>query len=92
MTDHDDRRSPPASGTRADDDHDAQADPGWPQNTEEEADETPPPPGTADALEEEPAVRQAVDDDTSTAAFGEYREEERGQQAPAFLEPTDSDD
>ncbi|MFE9358479.1 hypothetical protein [Streptomyces olivaceoviridis] len=91
MTGHDDRRSPPASGTRADDDHDAQADPGRPQNTEEEADEAPPP-ETADALEEQPAVRQAVDDDTSTAAFGEYREEDRGPQAPEFLEPTDSDD
>lgn len=91
MTDHDDRRSPPASGMRAGHDHDAQADAGWPQNTEEEADEALPP-GTADALEEEPAVRQAMDDDTGTAAFGEYREEDRGRQAPTFLEPTDSDD
>ncbi|MEU0060140.1 hypothetical protein [Streptomyces sp. NPDC006334] len=90
MTDRDDHNSPPVSGMCAGHDPDAHADTGWPQTTEEEGEQ--PPTGTADALEEEAPVRQAIDDDISTTAFGGQREDDRGRDAPEFQEPADSDD
>ncbi|MEV6958683.1 hypothetical protein AB0M97_05660 [Streptomyces sp. NPDC051207] len=90
MTDPDDRKPAPASGMRADHgDHRTRSDAGWPQHTEAEGDAMPE--GTADAIEEEAPVRQAIDDDTSAAAFTEDEADDHGPLAPEFHEPTDSD-
>ncbi|CQR61233.1 hypothetical protein [Streptomyces leeuwenhoekii] len=97
MADRDDRRqSAPASGMRAEhDDHRTRTDAGWPQDTRDRSDPEQAPPGTggeaADALEEETAVRRAIDDDTGTAAFADGDEDDRGPLAPGFREPSDSD-
>jgi hypothetical protein len=88
MTDRDDHRSAPASGMRAD--HDGPrtpADEGWPQHTE--AVDDAPPEETTDALEEETAVRKAIDDDTGTGAFTAHDAQDDGPLAPEFREPAD---
>ncbi|MEU6812933.1 hypothetical protein ABZ920_28925 [Streptomyces sp. NPDC046831] len=89
MTDRDDRTSPPKSGMRADHDADdrTRPDAGWPRRTEEEAEGRGEEAGAA--LEEQPQVREAIDDDTSTGAFTDRAEEDRGPLAPEFQEPTD---
>lgn len=89
MTDRDDHRSAPASGMRADhDDHRTRSDAGWPRRTEV-TDDAPPEEEAADALEDEASVREAVDDDTGTAAFAGHEAQDEGPLAPTFREPAD---
>ena len=40
-------------------------------------------------MEDEPSVREAIDDDTSAAAFTVHDAEDRGPLAPEFREPTE---
>jgi hypothetical protein len=91
MADRDDRQSAAASGMRAEhDDRRTRTDAGWPQDTRDPEQAPPRNAGkAADALEEETAVRQAIDDDTGTAAFSEGDEDDRGPLAPDFREPSD---
>jgi hypothetical protein len=99
MADRDDRKSPPASGMRADPPgHRTRSDAGWPQHTEaagetpenQEHPENPEHPENTDAVEQDPPVRKAIDDDTSAAVFTGHDAEDRGPLAPEFREPTDS--
>ncbi|MEG8279891.1 hypothetical protein [Streptomyces sp. AHA2] len=86
MTSHDDRESSPAGGMRAgQEDRAARSDAGWPRRTEDPAGV---PEEGADAVEDEAAVRRAVDDDASTEVFTGQDTEDRGALAPEFREPS----
>ncbi|MFE9676813.1 hypothetical protein ACFYO5_22130 [Streptomyces sp. NPDC006259] len=91
MTDRDDHQQAPASGMRADhQDHLTEPDAGWPQHTGTEGDAVPE--GTSDALEEDPSVRKAMEDDTSAPAFVREEADDDGPLTPEFREPTDRGD
>jgi hypothetical protein len=92
MTSRDDDSSIPAPGMRADGDHDSAPPETGPSQPTEEAGHVPPG-ETGDALEENASVRQAIVDDTSTAAFTEDdTEDDDGPLAADFQEPADEED
>ncbi|MER8007831.1 MULTISPECIES: hypothetical protein [unclassified Streptomyces] len=53
---------------------------------EDRGEETMPADG-AGAMEDEPSVQEAIEDDTSAAAFAVHDAEDRGPLAPEFREP-----